>query len=927
MSLQVTGLSMLEASDKYLPAMLSESSDFDAEHRFWVLLVGGSCFAGTAPAAAPAAAAAVAPCCCASERLLQGWQEWRAKLSDAMRCALRGGATKESVTLSFVCQHPVFHETLARAIDWLAGQAEVLWIERQRSVHPQIRFARYAILDNFESFAEATNSSSPTAQRLHGEGEILGMSDTGLNTDVCYFYDAALPIVPQNVPIVGHRKLLLYDTEYGDYNDVQGHGSFCASAAVGQCWNASSVAALYNGIAPEAMMAFVDIAIGEGGLNLPTPVSDIYEKTYKAGARIESDSWGGQPFAVYAVPTRDVDDWLLRHPDFLLFYATGNDGAYAYSTVTAEATTKNAVAVGATYTYFDGELAGVSFFDGTTAYSYLVNTSSEMDHLLSLCALNPDVYCGPSINQTLWCEDPLLSDVLCGDKVREQVLANASRYRPQSIESFSSKGPTYDGRTKPDMCAPGGLLTGAYSHSATTGEPITPDNPKVALVSGSGTSFATPLTAASALLVRQYLREGYYPSGSKRAGDAIAAPRASLIKALLINSAQPLNGSMLYQNRWVSLPPADSPSPSPEFHPVYGFGRVALDEVLAFPESSHVLWIASAEDRSIDTNQVHAFCYSNGPNDGQVRVTLTWLDEAGLPFLAKPLVTDLDLHVVITSSEAELHAEQAGPGLRGNGFEDTVNTVERVRAPIAAGDWLKLTVTGAAVGAQHRQAYSLVITGPLGFVPERGAQCRECNTGASVACFVEHGLGEASCHHGRWGTCVVSACQLGYIVSSWTNSCVAFTAQYVIIAASAGFFVILVILVHATLASAYACKRGKLSKRTPGEPVGFWDLYAVFRLRRTMNVFAAILDTIGAAVGILQPWYIGVLLQELVTAATLRTWRSHSRGSLRPLWCNWCAHFGNVLTSLSGAWILSDLRLLIYQGLLKRSICGACLRR
>jgi hypothetical protein len=55
-----------------------------------------------------------------------------------------------------------------------------------------------------------------------------------------------------------------------------------------------------------------------------------------------------------------------------------------------------------------------------------------------------------------------------------------------------------------------------------------------------GTSIATAVVAGAAAIVRQYLEEGFYPTGRRAASDKLV-PSAALIKALLINSARSLS--------------------------------------------------------------------------------------------------------------------------------------------------------------------------------------------------------------------------------------------------------------------------------------------------------------------------------------------------------------------------------------------------
>lgn len=48
---------------------------------------------------------------------------------------------------------------------------------------------------------------------------------------------------------------------------------------------------------------------------------------------------------------------------------------------------------------------------------------------------------------------------------------------------------------------------------------------------------ATPIVAGTLLLVRQYFVEGWYPSGAKRAANAVV-PSGSLMKAVLLGESR-----------------------------------------------------------------------------------------------------------------------------------------------------------------------------------------------------------------------------------------------------------------------------------------------------------------------------------------------------------------------------------------------------
>lgn len=71
---------------------------------------------------------------------------------------------------------------------------------------------------------------------------------------------------------------------------------------------------------------------------------------------------------------------------------------------------------------------------------------------------------------------------------------------------------------------------------------------------------ATPVVAGSAALVRAYFMGGYYPPTATGAKDPARAfsPSGALVKAVLINGAAQLRGSVSVQN--MNIPLEDAPS-------------------------------------------------------------------------------------------------------------------------------------------------------------------------------------------------------------------------------------------------------------------------------------------------------------------------------------------------------------------------------
>ncbi|CAM9635731.1 unnamed protein product, partial [Discosporangium mesarthrocarpum] len=111
--------------------------------------------------------------------------------------------------------------------------------------------------------------------------------------------------------------------------------------------------------------------------------------------------------------------------------------------------------------------------------------------------------------------------------------------------AFSGRGPTLDGRIKPDIIAPGQfILTAGHSYG--------PKDRSCEIRMTSGTSMACPLVAGAAAMVRQYYMDGFYArdvsarglcQGVLEGSDAVGfpcqpfTPMAVLIKATLLHGA------------------------------------------------------------------------------------------------------------------------------------------------------------------------------------------------------------------------------------------------------------------------------------------------------------------------------------------------------------------------------------------------------
>jgi subtilisin family serine protease len=221
------------------------------------------------------------------------------------------------------------------------------------------------------------------------------------------------------------------------------------------------------------------------------------------------------------------------------------------------------------------------------------------------------------------------------------------------IAAFSSRGPTRDGRIKPDLLAPGTNILStrsqALSREVNGWGPYAP-LPKTYMFNG-GTSMATPLVTGAAALVRQYLRT------VKRRLN----PSAALVKATLIHAAQ--------YRPYRHAPHVDSQI----YDFTEGWGHLNLGSVLLPPPLVQVRWYENK--RGLDTGQSWRWSCRVVDNSVPLAFTLVWSDYPGNAGHYPNLVNDLDLVVTSPADQVYYGNNQAGqPG----GRPDRANNVERV---------------------------------------------------------------------------------------------------------------------------------------------------------------------------------------------------------------------------------------------------------
>ena len=277
----------------------------------------------------------------------------------------------------------------------------------------------------------------------------------------------------------------------------------------------------------------------------------------------------------------------------------------------------------------------------------------------------------------------LSKNILTVGAVNDAVTGGVRDKAKATMSTFSSWGPSDDGRIKPDVVANG----------VSVNSPI--DTSDTAYASYSGTSMATPsATGSAALLAQIYAREF---SGQRM--------RASLLKALLIHTADDLGNA------------------GPDYK--FGWGlinvKAAADVILAHKASLAAPKMIEDSVTTSTSSRTHTFQW-----DGvsPIRATLCWTDPAGTAQADNSRTANLrhNLDLTVTAPNGTVLRPYVMPfvgnwtdaamnSVATNG-KNNVDNVEQVylATPTQTGTYT-ITVTRDGALTTTSQAYSLVVTG------------------------------------------------------------------------------------------------------------------------------------------------------------------------------------------------------------------------
>ena len=465
--------------------------------------------------------------------------------------------------------------------------------------------------------------------KLTGDGEIVAVCDTGLdsgNPDAIHPDFSGRIVAIKSYPITPDWNSWITNAggDDGPSDLDSGHGTHVSGSVLGNGAACGDSATVIRGHAHKAKLVFQAIEQEmkwkpNAPANLknsryllagiPANLAPLFQFAYSQGARIHSNSWGGGDAGAYDDQCRQFDQFVWDHKDFCFVIAAGNDGTdedgdgkINLGSVTSPGTAKNCITVGAC------ENARPEFNSETYGEWWPHDFPSKPEK-----------------------DDPMADN-------------------PDQVVAFSSRGPTKDKRTKPDVVAPGTFILSTRSTK------LAPNNfawkaypPNKNYFFMGGTSMATPLTAGAVALLREFLRKK----------KNIESPSAALLKGLLIAGAQRLpkvaaTGLVL--------------------DPHQGFGRVNVDRSV----KSALLVMDGPE---LKTGQKSSTTITVPSGNGNLRIVLCYSDSPG-----PGLVNNLNLIVTDPAGKRYVGNQKTTSGA--SLTLDTTNNVEVVDVPKAkAGKW------------------------------------------------------------------------------------------------------------------------------------------------------------------------------------------------------------------------------------------------
>ena len=170
--------------------------------------------------------------------------------------------------------------------------------------------------------------------QLDGTGEVIAISDTGLDEDHGDFDGRIRSVYSQFGPDNDNSDLL------------NGHGTHVVATLLGDGSGDPSTA----GVAPGSTFHMYTHQSQSGFFGIYGSLYGLFTHSWNQNARIHTNSWGTSNLGNYSQTSSNVDDFVHDYPGYMVLFSAGDFGPGTDQGITPPGTSKNALTVGASTT-------------------------------------------------------------------------------------------------------------------------------------------------------------------------------------------------------------------------------------------------------------------------------------------------------------------------------------------------------------------------------------------------------------------------------------------------------------------------------------------------------------------------------------------------------------------------------------------------